>query len=366
MDRGPKAARWRGNASLFSHASLRVRLVAIVLAIDCLAGAFAGTVVVLKARTATRVEIASAMQLAETLVADTIRLLKDAPAPVLLRSIDLHFQSMRHVRILVEDAAGHPVDSQPGSPPDSLPQSTSSDRDAPDWFSPLIAPKTETKEFPILVKGERIGAVTLTSAPSDEIGEIWVYAKALLITAFCLNVAMVGALFLLFGRVLAPLIGLVAGLKDLERRNYTVRLPRALLPELATLTDHFNSTAEALLIASEANRQLNRKLVTAQDDERRRTALELHDEVGPCLFALDVNASSILAMSRTFADSDALRERAVDVMALVERVQGINRRVLDRLRGRSARFPSRIASSIYSSNSRASKPRPLSTTISEI
>jgi two-component system sensor histidine kinase UhpB len=31
------------------------------------------------------------------------------------------------------------------------------------------------------------------------------------------------------------------------------------------------------------NLRLNRRLITAQDDERRRTALELH-EVGPCLF----------------------------------------------------------------------------------
>ena len=42
---------------------------------------------------------------------------------------------------------------------------------------------------------------------------------------------------------------------------------------------------------------LNRRLITAQDDERRRTALELHDEVGPCLFGLKANAASIAGAS---------------------------------------------------------------------
>ena len=74
--------------------SLRARLVLIVVAIDCLAALLTGSVVVWNAQTATKAEIASAMQLAQGLVADTLRLMQDAPAPILLQSIDLHFQSV--------------------------------------------------------------------------------------------------------------------------------------------------------------------------------------------------------------------------------------------------------------------------------
>ncbi|WP_204328442.1 hypothetical protein, partial [Stenotrophomonas maltophilia] len=61
----------------------------------------------------------------------------------------------------------------------------------------------------------------------------------------------------------------------------------------AQIAARFNRVAEALTAARGANRQLNRQLLTAQDDEGRRTALELHDEFGPCLFALEANAASI-------------------------------------------------------------------------
>ena len=172
----------------------------------------------------------------------------------------------------------------------------------------------------------------LTSEPSDEISEVWVYAEALLVTAAALNVAVMAVLFLLFGRVLTPLTGLVAGLRDLEGRNYAVRLPRPALLELARITDHFNRAAEAISMSHDANRRLNRELLSAQDDERRRTALELHDEVGPCLFALDANACSIATMTKRLPDGQHIHERAVDIVALVERARGINRRVLDRLR----------------------------------
>jgi two-component system, NarL family, sensor histidine kinase UhpB len=313
---------------LFSLRSLRTRLVLGVLAIDLVAAALTGAVIVLKARTATKVEIASSIQLAEEVVSDSIRLLQDAPAPLLLKSIDLHFQPIRHVRIEVADAAGRAVFS--AIKPDIRARQDVSN--APAWFSFLIAPPVETRNFPVIIRGESTGVVTIRSEPSDEIGEAWNYAYALIVTTFCLNIMVLGALFIFFGRVLAPLPRLVAGLKDLEIRNYAVRLPRPSLVELAIITDHFNKAAEALSAAHEANRRLTRKLLTAQDDERRRMALELHDEAGACLFALEVNATSILNMTKHVPDGARIGERAKDVVALVETVQGINRRVLDRLR----------------------------------
>jgi two-component system sensor histidine kinase UhpB len=324
--RGPLDA-LRGLSSLHS---LRTRLVLGVLAIDLIAAALTGAVIILKARTATKLEIASSMQLSELVVADSIRLLQDAPAPLVLKSIELHFQSIRHVAIEVTDLAGRPVESSIN--PNVRARQDSLTPDAPAWFSFLIAPPVETKNFPVIVRGHSIGVVSIRSEPSDEVGEAWSSAYALMVTTFCLNIIVLGALFLFFARVLAPLPRLVAGLKDLEAKNYAVRLSRPSLIELATITDHFNKAAEALSAAHEANRRLTRKLLTAQDDERRRTALELHDEAGACLFALEANATSILKMAKRLPDGARISERAQDVVALVGTVQGINRRVLDRLR----------------------------------
>ena len=93
--------------------------------------------------------------------------------------------------------------------------------------------------------------------------------------------------------MLDPLTGVARGLADLEQRNYRVRLPRPRAQELAAITDRFNALAQALDAARSENEKLNHRLITAQDDERRRTALELHDEVGPSLFGLKANAGSI-------------------------------------------------------------------------
>ncbi|HMK71610.1 MAG TPA: ATP-binding protein, partial [Xanthobacteraceae bacterium] len=82
------------------------------------------------------------------------------------------------------------------------------------------------------------------------------------------------------------------------------------------------------------NVRLNRRLITAQDDERRRTALELHDEVGPCLFGLKANASSIAAATGDLPQQarQTISARLRDILGIIEHLQAINRSMLDRLR----------------------------------
>ena len=308
---------------------MRARLVAIVVIADLVAALATGSVIVWKARSATRIEIASAMELSQSLVADTIKLMGDAAPPILLRSIDLHFQSVRHVRINVIDDARQPVEAETTSRADA-------EVAAPWWFARLVAPPIESRDFPVVAQGRRIGTVTLVSQPADEIGEAWGYAHTLLVTAALLNVLTLAGMVFVFGRVLAPLEALAGGLRGFVRKDYAVRLPKTRISELATITSHFNRTAAALSAAEDGNRRLNRELLTAQDDERRRTALELHDEVGPCLFALEANATSIMTMAQRSGaqapDPTRIQSRATDVVSLVERLQHINRRVLDRLR----------------------------------
>ena len=117
--------------------------------------------------------------------------------------------------------------------------------------------------------------------------------------------------------------GVARGLADLERRNYRVRLPRPQARELAAIADRFNALAQALDAARAENERLNRRLITAQDDERRRTALELHDEVGPSLFGLKANAASIASAAGELPDAGRgkLAERVRDMLAIIEHLQ---------------------------------------------
>jgi two-component system, NarL family, sensor histidine kinase UhpB len=171
----------------------------------------------------------------------------------------------------------------------------------------------------------------LSSEPADEIAEAWDNALPLGFVILALNVAILGVLHVLFGRALAPIGGFARALTDLERRDYGVRLPPPAAPEFAALTARFNALAEALAAARSENLALSRRLITAEDDERRRTALELHDEVGPCLFGLRATATSLASLGAGSAVA-TVPGRARDMLAVIERLQVVNRNLLNRLR----------------------------------
>jgi two-component system, NarL family, sensor histidine kinase UhpB len=319
--------------ALWYRRTVRAQLLITFAAIELVAALIAGGVTILKARTSTRVEIAASMKLAELLVNETIPLMdQNAPAEQSLASLPLQLRFLRHVRISVRDAQGRAVHARPTA---EAPDTSKDDRSpAPAWFAVLIAPPSEAREVPVIVGTQRIGTVQVAGEPGDEIAEVWENTVALAWVALIVNLAVLALLYVLFGRVLGPLTGLGHGLRDLERRNYRVRLARPGARELAGITDRFNALAEALDTARAENSRLNHRLITAQDDERRRTALDLHDEVGPCLFGLKANATSIATIADALPETAAanVRERAGDMLGIVDHLQAINRSLLNRLR----------------------------------
>ncbi len=239
---------------------------------------------------------------------------------------------MRHVRIAVKDATGVPIAVTPPALEDG--RRADGHASAPAWFAALVASPTETHDLPVIVDGRSVGQVEIIGEPADEIAEFWENAVAIGTVAVVVNIAMIGILYVSFGRVLGPLTVLARGLSDLERQTYDVRLPRPHARELAAIADRFNALARTLATVSAENVRLYRRLITAQDDERRRTALELHDEVGPCLFGLKANASSIASAAGDLPDKTrrGVSERVRDILGIIEHLQAINRSMLDRLR----------------------------------
>jgi two-component system sensor histidine kinase UhpB len=298
--------------ALWYGRSVRTQLLLVFVLIDLAAALVAGSVTIWRARTQTRIEMAASIRLAELLVGDAVNLVhQQLPAEQFLAVLPAQLRSLRHVRIAVKDAAGIPIAAAPSVVPLSaaVAWQPRSDERAPalGWFAALVAPPIETHVVPVAADGHSVGQVEITGEPADEIAETWENAVAIGAGALLLNVAMIGVLYVLFGRVLGPLTVLASGLSELEQQTYSVRLPRPPARELAAIAEHFNALALALETVRAENLRLNRRLITAQDDERRRTALELHDEVGPCLFGLKANASSVRAPP---ANSRTRRSRA--------------------------------------------------------
>src|SRR5262249_5585308 len=171
-----------------------------------------------------------------------------------------------------------------------------------------------------VVGGRTIGTVELASEPRDEIAEVWENSIALATVAGATALAIIVILYLVLGRVLDPLTALGTGLRGLERRDYKVRLARPKVLEFAAIVDRFSAPASALDAVRAENLGLNRRVITAQDDERRRTALELHDEVGPSLFGLKANVASIAkaALGLPGAAAATVAERVRDLTAIIE------------------------------------------------
>jgi two-component system, NarL family, sensor histidine kinase UhpB len=314
--------------ALWDNRSIRVQLLLAFALIDLIAVLVAGSLAILRARTQIRVEIAASMRLADLLVGDAANFVhQQIPAEQFLSALPQQLRSLRHVRIGVKNDSGVAV-----APP---PSPSAHDRaPAPAWFTVLVAPPVQSHVVPVIAAGRNVGQVEIVGEPADEITEIWQNLVAMAGVALVLNLGMIGVLYVLFGRVLDPLTALAAGLSDLEQQSDGVRLPCPQARELAGIADQFNALARALEAARIENRQLNRRLITAQDDERRRTALDLHDEVGPCLFGLKAYASSIASAASELPDqgTQPIRQSSREILGIIEHLQAINRSMLERLR----------------------------------
>ncbi len=90
-----------------------------------------------------------------------------------------------------------------------------------------------------------------------------------------------------------------------------------------------NELALTLGRLSSENRSLLRRMISIQDEERRDISRELHDELGPLLFAIRANVTAMIDDCGSGTNRSMGEER---VLQAVEALQIANRRILERLR----------------------------------
>ena len=202
---------------------------------------------------------------------------------------------------------------------------------APDWFEALVKAKPGVTILPAIVNGRLLGDVVIASDPADEVNEIWQDVRNLVLTGGGIALAaLLGASFLL-ARTLRPLDLCSSALGRLRDGDYHARVEAAGSPDFRDLCAKINALARALQSLSDDNRALIQRLMEVQEDERRKIAHELHDEIGPYLFALRANASVLEAGLKT-SGQDQLLTRVAAIRDQIEALQGHNRRILRQLR----------------------------------
>jgi signal transduction histidine kinase len=121
--------------------------------------------------------------------------------------------------------------------------------------------------------------------------------------------------------------------EDLQASIARIEDARQALEVRVAERTHELAEANARLEDRERLRQeLLRKVITAQEDERKRIARELHDETSQTLAALGIGVDLALAGCPETLDAAAMRERLADVRGLVKRMHGELHRMIVNLR----------------------------------
>ena len=203
-------------------------------------------------------------------------------AEAALRRIVGAFDGSRHVRVSLVDRDGtvRAANAPDGAPP------------PPAWFLRLVAPDLTPATLPVAgVAG--VAAVRVAADPVSEAAERWTELRERL-ASFAVFFVVAGVLCsLTASRSLRPLTSLAQGLTRVGRGETQAAVAETGPPEIATLGRAFNRMAAALQHAEAQNRRLSQQILTIAEEERADIARDLHDEIGPLLFAITTFTAAI-------------------------------------------------------------------------
>jgi protein-histidine pros-kinase len=142
--------------------------------------------------------------------------------------------------------------------------------------------------------------------------------------------AMAGAVYVIVRRGLRPVGQIQSALSQLQAGALATRLPHFRVKDLDNISDSFNHCAQALQSAAAQRRALNLRLIAVEEEERRRLARELHDELGQCLTAIKVDAAFMEREAREVLPGIVACARGVG--EVVDSIMALIRSMLTRLR----------------------------------
>jgi signal transduction histidine kinase len=218
--------------------------------------------------------------------------------------------------------------ARPGTAPDGA-AVRAQNSNVPAWFTALLRIPKIGAAYPIRIGAAHAGDIVFNPDLSADIFEKWVGFLAIAVSGSVLMLLAALSAWLTTGTALRPLAQLGAGLTRMRNGDYDTAIAVAGPPEIRRSCGEANQLAVTLKRLSRDNRELLRKLVSVQDEERRELARELHDEMGPLLFAIRANAT---ALSETSAvGSPDPGSPAENILDAAEALQHANRRILEGL-----------------------------------
>jgi two-component system, NarL family, sensor histidine kinase UhpB len=299
--------------------SLRVRLIVSIIFVLLVSLGVGGAVGGWHAVRSVRSEMQAALAVGAQTIRNGLARLPEATDPrEELGRLVRTFDGDRHVRAVLRDADGGPqvVSTMRALGPP-----------VPTWFVNALTPSLA----PVRLDLDDRRSIAVEADPRNEIGEVWTQFQDDLVAVALSCGLSIALVCLLVGRALRPLDRLVSALASVGSGEYTVRMANAGPPELARLAEGFNTMAERLDAAQARNLRLNEQILALQDEERVELARDLHDEVGPFLFVVNLDAASIEQAVAAGRIAD-VPERAHAIREAVGHMQRHVRAMLHRLR----------------------------------
>ena len=297
--------------------SLRSRVLVAIALVLCINAALGAGLAVVRAHAALRAELGAALQGAERSVRGVVQS-RGVSAPDELQRLVRGYDGDRHLRALLLAPGGRPVLR-------SAPFRSS--HAAPGWFSTLVDPRLDA----VKIAASGGAAIRLEPAPGADLADAWLnFADLLAVLSFACLLGC-GLVYLLIGQALKPLVDLAESLRRIGAGDYQIRVDEGGVSEVAGIGRAFNLMAGQLASMRSRNRLLEDQLLRLQDEERADLARDLHDDIGPYLFAVNVDASMIPQLAAS-GRAEAIADQVRAIQAHVAHMQGRVRDILGRLR----------------------------------
>lgn len=238
-----------------------------------------------------------------------------------LRQLVGAFDGDRHLRAMLVDANGKIVASSSlAIPPQPVPA----------WFAEALGRHTPSSRLE-LPSNPVAASILLATDPGNEMTEVWTEFGDDIQILLIFGIVTFPMIYWILGRALRPLGRISEAFTDVGPNMAVQPLAEDGPPELVRLARGFNAMIDRLAWTETKNRRLHEQLSTIQEEERAELARDLHDEIGPYLFAMGVDA----AAAKTLAEARGQGEIVSQLQSIrdgVIHVQHQVRAILGRLR----------------------------------
>jgi two-component system sensor histidine kinase UhpB len=200
----------------------------------------------------------------------------------------------------------------------------------PTRLSRLLGVHPIIEEIPVSLPERPAGRVVLTIDPQREVAQVERAIELNLVAVIVIVTITLGLVAIGLRSSLRPLSHLASALSRVGIGDFSLRITPQGPRDVGLLGLQFNRMADQLQKAQARARTLDAQMLAVQERERREIARDLHDELGPCLLAANLDVSALVRLNRT-DNRQAITDCAGGLATLLAHMQELVGRMIGRL-----------------------------------